>query len=286
MLEAGKITAKTETENFGAEKSKLFPTDIALIVSDFLVDRFPNVVDFSFTANIEKEFDDIAQGKTQWAKMIDNFYQDFHKQVVDTEENVDRANLQTGRDLGFHPVTGLRISTRLGRFGPFVQLGETPEEEGGEKPVYASLKKGQLMETITLEEALDLFKLPRTIGLYHEKPMVAAIGKFGPYIKFDSKFYSLPKEFDPYEIKLEEAIPIISEKRTAKNERTIKVFEKEKIQLLKGPYGNYIKKGLRNFPIPKEKQENTPDLTIEEVQQMIDYAIANPSKGKRRAKKK
>ena len=152
------------------------------------MDRFPNVVDFSFTANIEKEFDDIAQGKTQWAKMIDNFYQAFHSQVVDTEENVDRAQLQTGRDLGFHPVSGLKISTRLGRFGPFVQLGETSEVEGADKPIYASLKKGQLMETITLEEALELFKLPRTIGMYNEKPMVAAIGKFGPILNMIANF--------------------------------------------------------------------------------------------------
>ena len=284
LLEAGKITAKTETENFGAEKSKLFPTDIALIVSDFLVDRFPNVVDFSFTANIEKEFDDIAQGKTQWAKMIDNFYQDFHKQVVDTEENVDRANLQTGRDLGFHPVTGLRISTRLGRFGPFVQLGETPEEEGGEKPVYASLKKGQLMETITLEEALDLFKLPRTIGLYHEKPMVAAIGKFGPYIKFDSKFYSLPKEDDPMTVNDERAIEIIEAKIKAESEKLILEFaENEDIKVLNGRYGPYIVAGKKNVKIPKDKDPKT--LTLAECVALAD-ATPEPTKGRFGAKAK
>ena len=284
LLEAGKITAKTETENFGAEKSKLFPTDIALIVSDFLVDRFPNVVDFSFTANIEKEFDDIAQGKTQWAKMIDNFYQDFHKQVVDTEENVDRANLQTGRDLGFHPVTGLRISTRLGRFGPFVQLGETPEEEGGEKPVYASLKKGQLMETITLEEALDLFKLPRTIGLYHEKPMVAAIGKFGPYIKFDSKFYSLPKEDDPMTVNDERAIEIIEAKIKAESEKLILEFaENEDIKVLNGRYGPYIVAGKKNVKIPKDKDPKT--LTLAECVALAD-ATPEPTKGRFGAKTK
>ena len=283
VLEAGKIVTKTESENFGAEKSKLFPTDIALIVSDFLVDRFPNVVDFSFTANIEKEFDDIAQGKTQWAKMIDNFYQDFHSQVVNTQENVDRATLQTGRDLGFHPVSGLRISTRLGRFGPFVQLGEA-SEDGSEKPIYASLKKGQLMETLTLEESLELFKLPRTIGLYNEKPMVAAIGKFGPYIKHDSKFYSLPKTDDPMTVDDIRAIEIIEAQIKAEAEKLILEFdENPDIKVLNGRYGPYIVAGKKNVKIPKDKDPKT--LTLEECITLAD-ATPEPTKGRFGAKAK
>jgi DNA topoisomerase-1 len=164
-----------------------------------------------------------------------------------------------------------------------VQIGETTEEE---KAKFAKLKTDQSIETIVLAEALELFKLPRILGEFENEKVEVNIGRFGPYIAHDKKFYSLAKEFDPYEIKLDEAIPIIEEKRKAKDERTIKVFEKEKIQLLKGPYGPYIKKGLKNFPIPKEKQDDVLALTIEEVQALIDHAIANPSKGKRRPTKK
>jgi len=167
--------------------------------------------------------------------------------------------------------------------GSVVQIGETTEEE---KPRFAKLKADQSIETINLEQAMELFKLPRVLGDFENEPVQVNIGRFGPYIAHDKKFYSLSKEYDPYEITLDVAIPLIAEKRKAKDERTIKIFEKEKIQLLKGPYGPYIKKGLKNFPIPKEKQENVQDLSIEEVQAMIEHAIANPTRGKRRAPKK
>jgi DNA topoisomerase-1 len=185
--------------------------------------------------------------------------------------------------LGHDPVSGKRIIARMGRYGPMVQIGEQTEEE---KPKFAKLKVDQSIETIKLDEALELFKLPRILGVFENEEVQVNIGRFGPYIAHDKKFYSLAKEYDPYEIKLEEAIPMIEEKRKAKDERTIKVFEKEKIQLLKGPYGPYIKKGLRNFPIPKEKQEDVQSLSIEEVQAMIEHAIANPSRGKRKPPKK
>jgi len=160
---------------------------------------------------------------------------------------------------------------------------ESTEEE---KPKYAKLRTDQSIETIQLNDALELFKLPRILGEFENNEVQVNIGRFGPYIAHDKKFYSLSKEFDPYDISLETAIPIIIEKRKAKDERTVKVFEKEKIQLLRGPYGIYIKKGLRNFPIPKEKQDEAKDLSIEDVQVMIEHAIANPSRGKRKAKKK
>jgi DNA topoisomerase-1 len=280
-LKNDNISKSIEQENTGAEKSKLFPTDLGSVINDFLIQHFDNVMDFGFTAKIESEFDEIAEGKVDWSKMLKNFYEPFKKEVDDTMETAERISGE--RELGFDPVTGKKVIARMGKYGPMVQLGDTADTE--DKAKFAKLKTDQSIETITFEEAMDLFKLPRILGEFEGEPVQVSIGRFGPYIAHNKLFYSLPKENDPYQIKLEEAIPIIEEKRTAKNERTIKIFEKEKIQLLKGPYGPYIKKGLRNFPIPKEKQENAQDLEIEEVQQMIEYAIANPSKRKGRAKK-
>lgn len=280
-LQKGKIERVIEQENTGAEKGKLFPTDLGSVVTDFLIQYFNHVMDYGFTAKIENEFDEIAEGDQDWSKMLKDFYSPFKKDVDHTMEKAERISGE--RELGNDPVSGKRVIARMGRYGPMVQMGETTEEE---KPKFAKLRADQSIETILLNDALELFKLPRILGEFENTEVQVNIGRFGPYIAHDKKFYSLAKEYDPYEIILETAIPIIEEKRKAKDERTIKVFEKEKIQLLKGPYGIYIKKGLRNFPIPKEKQEEAKDLTIEEVQAMIEYAIANPSRGKRKAKKK
>ena len=280
-LKNDKIVKSSEQENTGAEKSKLFPTDLGSVVNDFLIQHFDNVMDFGFTAKIESEFDDIAEGRVDWSKMLKNFYEPFKKEVDETMETAERISGE--RELGFDPVSGKKVITRMGKYGPMVQLGDTADTE--DKAKFAKLKTDQSIETITFEEAMELFKLPRILGEFEGESVQISIGRFGPYIAHNKMFYSLPKENDPYQVKLEEAIPIIEEKRTAKNERTIKVFEKEKIQLLKGPYGPYIKKGLRNFPIPKEKQENVQNLEIDEVQLMIEFAIANPSKRKGRAKK-
>ncbi|MEY2647619.1 MAG: type topoisomerase [Bacteroidota bacterium] len=281
QLQNDKITKSIEQENTGAEKSKLFPTDLGSVVTDFLIQYFDHVMDYGFTAKIESEFDHIAEGQADWSKMLKDFYSPFKKDVDNTMETANRISGE--RELGHDPVTGKRVIARMGRYGPMVQIGETSEEE---KPKFAKLKTDQSIETIKFEEAMELFKLPRILGAFENEQVQVNIGRFGPYLAHDKKFYSLSKEFDPYEINLEQAIPIIEEKRKAKDERTIKVFEKEKIQLLKGPYGPYIKKGLRNFPIPKDKQENVQNLEIAEVQAMIEHAIANPSKGKRRAPKK
>ena len=170
----------------------------------------------------------------------------------------------------------------MGRYGPMVQIGDVKDEE---KPRFAKLKNTQSIETISYEDAMELFRLPRTLGDFEGSPILVNIGRFGPYLAHDSKFYSLGKEHDPYEITFEEAEPLVIEKRKAKEERTVKLFEKEKIQLLRGPYGIYIKKGLRNFPIPKDRQEKAAELTIEEVQKMIDEAIANPPRKAPRRKK-
>jgi DNA topoisomerase-1 len=280
-LQKGKIERVIEQENTGAEKGKLFPTDLGSVVTDFLIQYFNHVMDYGFTAKIENEFDEIAEGDQDWSKMLKDFYSPFKKDVDHTMEKAERISGE--RELGNDPVSGKRVIARMGRYGPMVQMGETTEEE---KPKFAKLRADQSIETILLNDALELFKLPRILGEFENTEVQVNIGRFGPYIAHDKKFYSLAKEYDPYEIILETAIPIIEEKRKAKDERTIKVFEKEKIQLLKGPYGIYIKKGLRNFPIPKEKQEEAKDLTIEEVQAMIEHAIANPSRGKRKAKKK
>ena len=275
------ISKTTEQENTGAEKSKLFPTDLGSVVTDFLMQHFVHVMDYGFTAKIESQFDNIAGGDENWSKMLKDFYEPFKKDVDHTMEKAERISGE--RELGHDAATGKRVIARIGKYGPMVQMGETIEEE---KAKFAKLKVDQSIETINLEEAMELFKLPRILGEFENEPVQVNIGRFGPYIAHDKKFYSLSKEYDPYEITLYVAIPLIEEKRKAKDERTIKVFEKQKIQLLKGPYGPYIKKGLKNFPIPKEKQEVVQDLTIEEVEAMIAEAIANPSRGKRRAPKK
>jgi len=275
------ISKAIEQENTGAEKTKLFPTDLGSVVTDFLIQHFDQVLDYGFTAKIENEFDSIAEGNEDWGKMLKDFYAPFKKDVDNTMETAERISGE--RELGHEAITGKRVIARMGRYGPMVQIGETTEEE---KPRFAKLKADQSIETINLEQAMELFKLPRVLGEFENESVQVNIGRFGPYIAHDKKFYSLSKEYDPYEITLDVAIPLIAEKRKAKDERTIKIFEKEKIQLLKGPYGPYIKKGLKNFPIPKEKQDNVQNFNIDEVQAMIEHAIANPTRGKRRAPKK
>ena len=281
MLRKDALTMETEQENTGAEKSKLFPTDLGLLVTDFLVQHFDDVMDYGFTAKIESDFDEIALGRKQWNNMLDGFYTPFKKDVDETMENAER--IKGEKELGLDPVSGKKVIARMGRYGPMVQIGDVSDEE---KPRFAKLKTDQSIETITYEEAMDLFRLPRTLGEFEGLPVLVNIGRFGPYISHDSKFYSLSKEHDPYEVSLETAVPIIEEKRKNKEERTIKVFEKEKIQLLRGPYGPYIKKGLRNFPIPKERHETVADLTLEEVQKLIDDAVANPPKRRPPPRKK
>ncbi|MBA2563692.1 MAG: DNA topoisomerase I, partial [Chitinophagaceae bacterium] len=280
-LKNDKINKVTVQENTGAEKSKLFPTDLGLVVTDFLKQHFDEVMDYSFTANIEEEFDKIAEGKQQWSKMVGNFYTPFHKGVEHTLENADRAKGE--RELGIDAVSGKPIIARMGRYGPMVQIGVQEDEE---KPRFAKLKPAQSIETISLEQALELFKLPRNLGKFEDEDVQVSIGKFGPYASHNKKFYSLDKEMDPYTVELEKISPMIAEKRTAKNERTLKIFEKEKIQILKGPYGPYIKQGLRNYKLNKEQQEKAANLTIEEVKQIIEHLKANPPKKSARRKKK
>lgn len=280
LLKSGSISKLTDEETTGAEKSKLFPTDLGLVVTDFLKQYFDDIMDYGFTARIEEEFDEVAQGKLKWNRMLKDFYTPFKKDVENTIENAER--IKGERELGADPTTGKPVVARMGRYGPMVQIGATDEEE---KPRFAKLKATQSIETISLEEALDLFRLPRTLGQFEDNDVTVSIGRFGPYIAHDNKFYSLSKEFDPYTITLEEAVPIVNEKRKAKEERTIKVFEKEKIQVLRGPYGPYLKQGLRNFKLSKEQQERAADITVEEALKTIEELKANPPKKTARKKK-
>ena len=264
----------------GAEKNKLSPTDLGLVVTDFLKLHFSKVMDFNFTAKIEGEFDEIAAGKLLWSDMLTAFYEPFHTTIEHTLETAERAKGE--RELGFDAVSGKKVIARMGRYGPMVQIGHQDEEE---KPRFAKLKASQSIETISFEEAMELFKLPRMLGQFEEEDVSVNIGRFGPYAAHAKKFYSLNKEMDPYTVTLEELTPMIAEKRKAKDERTIKVFEKEKIQLLRGPYGPYIKQGLRNFKLSKEQQEKVETLTIEEVNATIAELKANPPRKMARKKK-
>ena len=280
VLKNNRIEKLQEQENTGAEKSKLFPTDLGLVVTDFLKQYFDDIMDYHFTARIEEEFDEVAQGRMVWSKMIDDFYNPFKKDVENTIENAER--IKGERELGVDAQSGKKVVARMGRYGPMVQIGDVNDEE---KPRFAKLKNTQSIETISFDEAMELFRLPRNLGSFEGSDITVNIGRFGPYIAHDSKFYSLGKEFDPYTIPFDQAAPMVVEKRTAKEQRTIKIFEKEKIQLLRGPYGPYIKQGLRNYKLPKEKQETAADLTLEEVKAIIEDVKANPPKRVPRKKK-
>jgi DNA topoisomerase-1 len=278
VLSAGKISQRSKKEVFGSEKAKLFPTDIAMVVNDFLVKHFATVVDFSFTANVEKEFDDIASGRKPWKEMIRGFYSKFHPTVEQTE-GLDRASVGASRELGLDPVSGKPVIVRLGRFGPLVQIGQN---EDTEKPRFASLKKGQLMENVSLEEALELFKLPREVGNLEGKPMTVGIGKFGPYVRHDGKFYSLSKEDDPYTVTEERSIALIRDKSESDAKKIIKLFDgAEEVKVLNGRFGPYIVVGKKNVKIPKGKEPEA--LTLEEC---LALAEASPEKKPRFAGKK
>ncbi|MGB5930161.1 MAG: DNA topoisomerase, partial [Cyclobacteriaceae bacterium] len=277
-LSGGKVNREEKTETAGSEKNKLFPTNTAMVVNDFLYTHFPNVIDYSFTARVEKEFDEIAHGGKAWDKMIEDFYGAFHDRVEKTE-SIERSEVPSSRDLGTDPKSGRKVLVRLGRFGPIAQIGD--QEEDGEKPQYASLRKGQFIENITLEDALELFKLPRDVGMYEDKKVVAAIGRFGPYIRHDSKFVSLPKEDDPHSVTEERAIELIEAKRKADAEKHIKSFdENPDVQILKGRWGPYIKVGKQNVKIPKDKEPT--ELTLEECLELAENAPVKKGRSKKK----
>ncbi|WP_428331196.1 type I DNA topoisomerase [Mucilaginibacter sp.] len=277
-LKADKIVKDEKTENTGAERGKLFPTDIGAVVNDFLVQYFKGIVDFNFTASVEKQFDEIAQGLTEWTDMIRDFYTPFHKEVESTIQTADKATGE--RELGAHPESGAKVSVRIGRYGPFVQVGENANDEDKEyKPLYASLRTGQSIETISLEEALELFKLPKVVGEFEGKPMKVAIGRFGPYISHNSVFVSLPKEIDPHDVTEEKAIELINEKRKKDAEKLIKAFDEDAtVKVLNGRWGPYIEFGKLNVKIPKDKDPLT--LTFEECKALADAMPKDAKKGR------
>lgn len=277
-----KIQKRTETEITGAEKNKLFPTNTAMVVNDFLIEHFPEITNYSFTAEIEQEFDEIANGKLEWHKMIDGFYKPFKKTVTKTEK-VERSSVQNkSRELGTDPKTGKKVYAKLGRFGAYVQIGENPEDGSKEKPRYASLRTGQFLESLTMADAMELFKMPRELGNFEEMPVVVNIGRFGPYVLHDKKYVSIPKEDDPYSISLIRAVELIANKRIADANKTIKVFkENPDVQVLNGRFGPYIKAGKKNVKIPKGKEPK--DLTLEECLTLAENA---PEKRGRFARRK
>jgi DNA topoisomerase I len=261
-LQDGKLSNSTKTEITGKEKSKLFPQDIGMIVNDFLAENFSEIVDYHFTAEVEEQFDEIALGNLKWTGMLEKFYSPFHKTVTNTLEKKER---KTGvRLLGNHPETGDPITVRMGRFGPVAQIGESGNEE---KPRYASLSKNQLLETITLDEALNLFRLPHSLGEYDGGEMVVGIGKFGPYIRYKSKFFSLKKGVDdPYTVTFERAVEIILEKNESDKKKVMKDFGD--IMLLNGRYGPYLVKDKQNYRLPKGT--DAEKLTKEECTKIIE----------------
>jgi len=281
-LAKNEISKEVKTEKYGTEKSKLFPSDIGMVVTDFLSKHFENIMDYNFTASVEEEFDKIARGQLVWNKMIAKFYSPFHSEVTKTNETAERQNAE--RLLGVDPTTGKNVSVRVGRYGPFAQIGENATDENPEKPRYASLRSGQLTETITLEEALELFKLPRIVGQYEDKDIKASIGKFGPYLIHDSKFVSIPKTDDVFSIDLDRAIVLIDEKRIVEANKLVKVFpEDENLKVLNGRWGIYLAYGKDNYKLPKGSKAE--DITFESAMKLVKVPSASKAANKTAPKK-
>ncbi len=278
-LKGGKLTEKTASENTGSEKSKLFPTDIGTLVNKFLCQYFDSIIDFNFTANVEKEFDEIADGRKKWNHMISEFYGPFHKKIEDTTENAGKFSGE--KLLGVDPKTGKNVFVKVGRFGPMVQLGDTESEE---KPRFAGLRKDQTMETIDLDEALALFSFPRTLGTFEEKEMTVAIGRFGPYVKHNGQFFSLLKTDDPADITAERAIELIEQKREKAQQSIIQEFEQDaEMKVLNGRYGPYISFNKSNYKIPKGTDPQK--LTYEDCIKIVENPDNAPKKRFVRKKK-
>jgi len=281
-LKGGKITSATHKITVGAERGKLMPTDIGSVVNDFLMEYFPRIMDYNFTAEVEKQFDDIAEGNTEWKRVISDFWKDFEPQLEKTVQT--RTEHKIGeRILGTDPKTGKSVSVKIGRFGPVAQIGQT---ESDEKPRFAQLKKGQTLESITLEEALELFRLPRELGLLDGEPVSVGAGRFGPYIAYKGMFVSVPKGVDPLDITLEEGTELIREKQREQEERHLKTFdEKPELEILKGRYGPYIAYKGTNYRLPKSMQARAAELTLEECMAVVDAQPATRSKRVPRQKK-
>ena len=282
-LQSDTISETTQSENVGSNRGKLVPTDIGLVVNDFLMEYFPEIMDYNFTANVEKQFDEVAEGKENWTEMISNFYQDFEPQVERTLN--EKTEHRVGeRELGVDPKSGKPVSVKIGRFGPVVQMG-TPSDD--EKPQFANLTKGQSIETITLEEALELFKLPRTLGELEGQVVKANVGRFGPYVQLGKLFVSIPKGEDPMDITLERAAELIQEKRLKEEQSHLKQFDEDPdLEVRAGRWGPYIAYKGKNYKLPKSDAERTTELTYDECKKIIEAEAKKPAtRGRGRATK-
>ena len=278
LLENGKIEEFVKKENTGTQKSRLFPTDIGIVVNEFLVKYFKDILDYNFTANIENDFDKIAEGKLQWQNMLKNFYGSFHAKVMETEEKADKHKGE--RLLGKDPKSGRNIYAKIARYGAVVQRGEVTDDE---KPTFAKINKNQSLNSITLEEALKLLQFPRSVGTYEGYEMVIGIGRFGPYIRHNSKFYSIKKPDTPDSIDSKRAIDIIEESKKGRQNNILKEFENERMTVLNGRYGPYISYEKKNYRIPKSI--DAEKITIKECKEIIDKK-SNDNKGKKWQKRK
>ena len=280
-LKEGKIAESTKTEMTGNEKAKLLPTDVGIVVNDFLMEYFPGIMDYNFTASVEKEFDEVADGEKEWTGMMDAFYQDFHP-LVEKTSNTKTEHKVGERILGTDPVGGKPVSVKIGRYGPIIQIGSVEDEE---KPRFAQLPKGMALETITLEEALECFKLPRTLGEFEEKTVSVGVGRFGPYVRHNNAFVSIPKGTDPMSVTLEDAIALIQSKREAAENKIIKTFEEEPgLQILNGRYGPYIAFEKKNYKIPENVDPK--DLDLQTCFKVIELQKLKGETKKTRFKKK
>ena len=282
-LQSDTISETTQSENVGSNRGKLVPTDIGLVVNDFLMEYFPEIMDYNFTANVEKQFDEVAEGKENWTEMISNFYQDFEPQVERTLN--EKTEHRVGeRELGVDPKSGKPVSVKIGRFGPVVQMG-TPSDD--EKPQFANLTKGQSIETITLEEALELFKLPRTLGELEGQVVKANVGRFGPYVQIGKLFVSIPKGEDPMDITLERAAELIQEKRLKEEQSHLKQFDEDPdLEVRAGRWGPYIAYKGKNYKLPKSDAERATELTYDECKKIIEAEAKKPAtRGRGRATK-
>ena len=279
-LKGIKITQKLKKEMAGSEKGKLLPTDIGIVVNDFLMENFPNIMNYNFTADVEKKFDDIAEGKTEWTNWMKDFDKGFEPEVKEVLEA--RNQHKAGeRNLGNDPKTGKPVFVKIGRFGPVVQIGSAEDKD---KPQFAQLPSDKSIETITLEEALELFKLPRELGDYEGITVTVGSGRYGPYILHNRKYVSIPKEDDPLTITLVRAIELIKEKREAEEKRHLKVFdEDDKMEILNGKYGPYIAYDGKNYRIPKAKHESAEELTYEECMEIIKAAPEPKARGRKKS---
>jgi DNA topoisomerase-1 len=261
------INTKKRKEMAGSDKGKLLPTDIGMVVNDFLLKYFPTVMDYNFTAKVEQEFDEIAEGKEAWTAMIKDFYKGFEP-TVERTMNAREEHKAGERELGNDPKTGKPVFVKIGRFGPVVQIGTADDKD---KPRFAQLPSDKSMETITLEEAIELFKLPRTVGEYEGEEVVIGSGRFGPYVLHQKKYVSLPKGKDPMAITLEEAIELIEDKRKQETQRHLKTFEEDpKLEIMNGRYGPYLSYDGKNYRLPKAMHAKAAELTLEECMKIVN----------------